>query len=191
MKTKTFLVGLCLVMLSACGPIIGGMMVASNGVKDFKVTQGNLADLTGGSRVAILGPFDKTDEAFYICRGEDAATFASAFNQVGLFSTELAMDTRFPTELQQANQLKGRTKAELQKLLGLEKEPDLIMSGIITSRDMTAAPANGVIMKASYRLEFMNPDNSQTTVIEVTTQEMFQELILETVEHLAQQINKQ
>ncbi len=110
MKTKTFWAGVCLLMLSACGPIIGGMMVASNGVKDFNVITGDLADLPMGSRVAVLGPFDKTDEAFYICRGEDAAAFASAFNQSGLFSAELAMDTRFPTELPQAGQFKGRYK---------------------------------------------------------------------------------
>lgn len=191
MKTKTFLVGLCLVMLSACGPLIGGMMVASNGVKDFNVIQGELTDLGTGSRVAVLGPFDKTEEAFYICRGEDAATFASAFNQSGLFSAELAMDTRFPNELRQAGQFKGRTKSELQNLLGLGKAPDLIMSGTITSREMTAAPANGVIMKASYRLEFLNPDNNKITVIEVATQEMFQDLVQETVEHLAQQMSGQ
>lgn len=191
MKTKTFLVGLCLITLSSCGPLIGSMMVASNGVKDFNVTQGNLTDLPTGSRVAVLGPFDKTGEAFYICRGEDAANFASAFNQSGLFSAELAMDTRFPTELPQASQFKDRTKVELQNLLGLGKAPDLIMSGTITSREMTTAPANGVIMKASYRLEFLNPDNNQTTVIEVTAQEMFQDLVLETVEHMAQQMSGQ
>jgi hypothetical protein len=189
MKTKTFWTGLCLLMLTACGPMIGGMMVSSNGIKAFQVLEGDLSDLSPGNRVAVLGPFDKTSEAFYICRGEDAAAFASAFNQTGLFMAELAIDTRFPDELPQASQFKGRTPADLQKDLGLEEAPDLIMSGTIMKREMIAAPANGVIMTATYRLEFINLGNSQTTVIEVTTKELFQDLIPETVEHLAKKIS--
>lgn len=188
MKTKAFWAGLCLLMLSACGPMIGGIMVASNGVKDFDIHQGKLTDLSTGSRIVVLGPFDKTPEAFYICRGEDAAGFTSAFNQTGLFSAELAIDTRFPDELPQARQLKGQTTAEVQKTLGLEKSPDLVMSGTILSREMVAAPAQGVIMTVAYRLEFLNLDNGRTTVIEVTTKDMFQDVIPETVEHLAKQM---
>jgi len=188
MKTKAFWAGLCLLMLSACGPMIGGIMVASNGVKDFDVLQGKLTDLPAGSRIAILGPFDKTPEAFYICRGEEAAGFTSAFNQVGLFSAELAIDTRFPDELPQARQFKGQTPTEVQKALGLEKGPDLVMSGTILRREMVAAPAQGVIMTVAYRLEFLNLGNGRTTVIEVTTKDMFQDVIPETVEHLAKQM---
>jgi hypothetical protein len=189
MKTKSFWAGICLLILSGCGPMVGGMMVASNGVKDFKVIQGNLTDLSTGSRVAVLGPFDKTPEAFYICRGEEAAAFTSAFNQSGLFAAELAIDTRFPDELPQAHQFKGRTQEELQKALGLKQTPELIMSGTILSREMVAAPANGVIMTAAYRLEFLNLSNGQTTVIEVTAKELFQDVVPKTVEHLAKQMS--
>ena len=80
MKTKAFWAGFSLLFLSACGPMIGGMMVAGNGIKDFEVVQGDSSALPLGSQVAVLGPFDKTDQAFYICRGEEAAAFASAFN---------------------------------------------------------------------------------------------------------------
>lgn len=188
MKTKTFWAGLYLLMLTACGPMIGGMMVSNNGVKDFQVLEGDLSDLSAGNRVAVLGPFDKTSEAFYICRGEDAAAFASAFNQTGLFMAELAIDTRFPDDLPQARQFKGRTQAELQKVLGLEKAPELIMSGTIMKREMVAAPANGVIMTATYRLEFLNLANSRMTVIEVTTKELFQDVVPETVAYMAKKM---
>lgn len=188
MKTKAFWAVFCLLLLSACGPLIGGMMVAGNGVKDFKVLQGNLADLSGNRHLAVLGPFDKTSEAFYICRGEEAAAFTSAFNLSGLFSAELDMDTRFPDVLPQAHQFKGRSQAELQRELGLKQTPDLIMTGTILKREMVAAPANGVIMTAAYRLEFLNLVNGQSTVIEVTTQELFQDVIPKTVEYLATQM---
>ncbi len=188
MKTKTFWAGVCLLMLTACGPMIGGMMVSSNGVKDFQVIEGDLSDLAPNKQVAVLGPFDKTSEAFYICRGEDAAAFASAFNQTGLFMAELAVDTRFPDVLPEAGQFKGRTQAELQKDLGLEKAPDLVMSGTIMKREMVAAPANGVIMTASYRLEFLNLGNGRMTVVEVTTKELFQDVVPETVAHMAKKM---
>lgn len=188
MKTKAFWAGLCLFFLSACGPMIGGVMVAGNGIKDFRVIQGDLSALAMGSQVAVMGPFDKTEQAFYICRGEEAAAFASAFNQFGLFSAELDVDTRFPEKLPEASQFKGRTASDIQQDLGLQKTPDLVMSGTILSRDMTAAPANGVIMTASYRLEFLNLANGQTTVIEISAQDMFQDVVPSAVRHLAEQM---
>jgi hypothetical protein len=190
MKTKAFWAGFCLLFLSACGPMIGGMMVAGNGIKDFKVIQGDLATLTMGSQVAVLGPFDKTDQAFYICRGEDAAAFTSAFNQLGLFSAELDVDTRFPEKLPEAAQFKGRTSSDVQQTLGLQKAPEIVMSGTILSRGMTAAPANGVIMTSRYRLEFLNLADGQTTVIEIAAQDMFQDVIPNAVKHLAEQVGR-
>lgn len=188
MKTKVFWAGLCLLFLSACGPMIGGMMVASNGIKDFKVVQGDFSALPLGSQVAVLGPFDKTDQAFYICRGEEAAAFASAFNQFGLFSAELDVDTRFPEKLPGAAQFKGRTPADAQQALGLQKAPDIIMSGTILSRKMTAAPAKGVVMTVHYRLEFVDLADDQTIVIEVSAQDMFQDVIPNTVKYLVKQM---
>jgi len=189
MKTKAFWAGFSLLFLSACGPMIGGMMVAGNGIKDFEVVQGDFTALPLGSQVAVLGPFDKTDQAFYICRGEEAAAFANAFNQFGPFSAELDVDTRFPEKLPGATQFKGRTPAEAQQTLGLEKTPDIIMSGTILSREMTAAPAKGVIMTARYRLEFLNLADGLTTVIEVSTQDMFQDVVPNTVRYLAKQLD--
>lgn len=188
MKTKAFWAVICVLMLSACGPIIGGMMVASNGIKDFKVIQGSLSDLPRGSQVVVVGPFDKTPEAFYICRGEEAAAFASAFNHTGLFSAALEVDTRFPDQMPQARQFKDRNPADIQKAYGLQQTPTLVMSGTILSREMVAAPANGVIMTVAYRLEFFNLANGRLTIIEITAKELFQEVIPESVTYLAKQL---
>jgi predicted ABC-type sugar transport system permease subunit len=56
MRTKTFwaALGLAALLLGACGPMIGGMMVAGNGVKDFRVTGGSLATLRPGAHLAIV-----------------------------------------------------------------------------------------------------------------------------------------
>ena len=188
MKTKAFWAGLSLLFLIACGPMIGGIMVAGNGIKDFKVVQGDFSALPLGSQIAVLGPFDKTNQAFYICRGEEAAAFTSAFNEFGLFSAELDVNTRFPEKLPETAQFEDRTPEEIQKTLGLKKTPDIIMSGIILSREMTAAPAKGVIMTARYHLEFLTLIDGRTTVIEVSAQDMFQDVIPNTVKHMAQKM---
>jgi len=189
MKTKALWAGVALLLLSACGPMIGGMMVASNGIKEFKVVKGQLQDLRPGSKLAVLGPFDKTQEAFYICRGEEAAAFTSAFNQTGLFAAELAIDTRFPTPLPKASDWRGRTSAAAQAELQLASTPELIMSGTILKREMVAAPAEGIIMTVAYRLEFLELASGQTTIIELTVKELFQEAIPQAVEELIRQRN--
>lgn len=188
MKNKLFCIGLYLCLLSACGPIIGGMMVASTKVEDFKVVQGDLSSLIKGSELVILGPFDKTPEAFYICRGEDAAAFASAFNESGVFSAQLKIESRFPEILPDVNQLTGQSTEAIVKALKLDKPPDIIMSGIILSREMVAAPAQGVIMTAAYRLKFLDLKSAEITVIEVRTKELFHDVIPLTVDYLGQQI---
>ena len=147
MKTKAFWAGLCLLLLSACGPIIGGMMVSSTGVQELTVVSGDLTSLEAGSRIAVLGPFDKTPEAFYICRGEEAAAFVSAFNQTGLFRADLSIGQRFPDDLPKVAGFSGQTPAAVQAALGLKDTPDLLMGGTILSREMVTAPTQGVIMK--------------------------------------------
>ncbi|MDH3997576.1 MAG: hypothetical protein OET90_01945 [Desulfuromonadales bacterium] len=185
MKTKALWVGLCLLLLTACGPMIGGMMVAGTGVKSFEVVSGDLSDLQPGQQVAVLGPFDKTDQAFYICRGEEAASFTSAFNLSKLFGAELAINERFPEELPSINQFRGQSPAQVQTALGLNKTPEILMSGTILSRDMVAAPAQGVIMTVSYRLEFLDLSNGETVTLEIEVKELFQDAVPTTVEELA------
>jgi len=189
MKTKTFWGALCLLLLTACGPMIGSNMVASNEVKDFKVVEGNLSDLQPGSRLVVLGPFDKTPQAFYICRGEDAAAFVSALNMSGLFAADLEINERFPDKLPTVDDFSGKNPAEVQKALGIQQSPDLLMSGTILSREMTAAPTKGVIMTAAYRLEFLSLKTGKKTIVEIKTQELFQNVIPVSVDYLAQKVS--
>jgi len=192
MRTKTFwaLLGLTVLLLGACGPIIGGVMVAGNGVKEFRVTSGSLATLRPGARLAVIGPFDKTAEAFYICRGEDDAYFASSFKQSGLFAAELAIPDRFPKQMPKVSDWIGKSGAEVQQALALSAAPDYLLSGTILRREMVAAPAQGVIMKVSFRLVFLELASGQTTVVEVEVQELFQDAVPAIVTELARQMGK-
>jgi len=177
-------------LLGACGPIIGGMMVAGNGVKEFRVTSGSLTTLRAGAHLAVIGPFDKTPEAFYICRGEDDAYFASSFKQQGLFAAELAIPDRFPKQYPTVSDWVGRSGAEVQQTLGLTAQPDYLMSGTILSREMVAAPAQGVIMKVAFRLVFLELASGKTTTVEVAVQELFQDAVPAIVKELGRQMGR-
>lgn len=190
MKTKAFWAGFCLLLLCGCGPIIGGMMVAGTGVKELTLVSGDYATLKAGSRIAVLGPFAKTAEGFYICRGEEAAGFASSFATSGLFQAELSVDHRFPDRLPRIGDWQGKAPVDVQAALGLDAPPDLLMSGTILKREMVAAPTQGVIMNVAYRLDFLDLHSGQKVRLEVTVKELFQEAIPAVVEELATRIKK-
>lgn len=191
MKTKAFCAIVGLLFLAACGPIIGGMMVAGTGVKEVTVIQGDLGGLRPGSQVVVLGPFDKTPEAFYICRGEEAANFAHTFNESGLFKAELSLVTRFPDQPPKANDWQGHTPAAVQSELNLDDQPEIVVGGTILKREMVAAPTQGVIMDVVYQLDFLNLTNGQMTSVQVVVKELFQDAIPETVNELSRLINAQ
>ena len=192
MRTKVFWAGLVLaaLLLGACGPIIGGMMVADNGIKEFRVTSGSLATLRPGAHLAIIGPFDKTPEAFYICRGEDDAYFASSFKQSGLFAAELAIPDRFPKQLPKAIDWRGKSAGEIQQALKLAAAPDYLMSGTILRREMVAAPAQGVIMKVAFRLDFLEVATGKTVSVEAGVQELFQNAVPAIAKELGRQMGR-
>ena len=188
MKTKAFWAGFCLLLLSGCGPIIGGMMVASTGVKDFTVVRGDLEGMRPGAKLAVLGPFATTAESFYICRGEEAANFTTEFNQLGLFQAELSMASRFPEQPIDLGVWAGRQPAEVARALSLKAVPEWLMTGTILHRQMVAAPAQGVIMHVTYRLEFLELGSGQTVILEVAVKELFQDAVPATVEDLARRL---
>ena len=190
MRTKAFwaALGLTALLLSACGPIIGGMMVSANGIKEFRVTSGSLATLRPGAHLAIVGPFDKTPEAFYICRGEDDAYFASSFKQSGLFAAELAIPDRFPKQLPKVADWRGKSAGEIQQALKLVDSPEYLMSGTILRREMVAAPAQGVIMKVAFRLDFLEVATGKTVSVEAGVQELFQNAVPAIAKELGRQM---
>ena len=188
MKAKSLLAILSLMLLVACGPIIGSGMVASNGIKGFEVTEGNLANLKAGSRVLIVAPFAKTPESFYICRGEDASVFVDAINETGVFSADFHMDERFEDNSALIASLKKSRPAEIQSKLHLKDAPQLLLTGTILYRETVAAPTKGVIMKVGYRLEFFDLNSAEKTVIEIDVKDMFQSCIRTAVKELTKRI---
>lgn len=177
MKTRLAVIALLALALSACGPIIGQVMRTTDGIKNFQVIEGALSDLKPGSRLLVFGPFARTAEAFYISRGEDAYTFADSFNEAGLFQTETYLERDYARLDQRAAALRDKTPAQLAADLELKAPPQLILFGTLVERETIIAPTRGVVMTTAYRLEFFNPSTGNSTVLEVTVKDLFEDCI--------------
>lgn len=185
MKICRWIAGLALLLVAGCGPIIGAAMVSGGGVKDLRPVIGQLNDLKPGSRVLVVGPFDRTDQAFYICRGEDASNFTTAFNTSGLFQADFYLGDRFGDLKVEQERLRHLSPQQLQQQLGLKNMPDLLVTGVILKRSTVAAPAQGVLMDVSYRLEFYDLRRQQVTSVEIRVKDLFQDCIVDAVDGLA------
>lgn len=168
---------LLMAVLSGCGLIYGQVMRSAEGVDEIKVLSGDIADLRPGSRVLVIGPFAKTRDAFYICRGEEAAFFSEQFKEKGLFHSELHVRPGFDDPQLAVTEIKGMAPEQLALRLGLGRNPELILFGTILAREMSVAPGRGVVMTVSYRLEFYNPATRQSTTVEVATRDIFADCI--------------
>lgn len=179
---------LCLLVLclASCGPILGQAMRATEGIRSFEVTEGRLGDLPTGSRLLVFGPFAKTDAAFYICRGEDAADFALALRDANLFRTELYLEQDYERLEATAQALREKTPPELQAELGLAAQPDLLLFGTILHRSMIVAPTRGVVTNVGYRLEFFDPQTRRSVTVEIAAKELFERAITEIARELAE-----
>ncbi len=189
MKNLRYLLSLLiLIVLSGCGLIYGQAMRSSEGVSKIEVISGSLSALQPGSRILVVGPFAKTREAFYICRGEEAAAFAQYFNEKGLFHSDLSVMPGFDDPSKAVATIKGMSPAQLPASFGLTTAPELLLFGTIQSREMTVSPGRGVVMSVSYRLEFYNPQSRQSTVIEVADRDIFSDCIPHIVDALMEKI---
>lgn len=158
-----------------CGPILGQFMGRGEGVKSFEVVSGQVPQLKTGASILVFGPFAKTDDAFYICRGEDAAKFSDEFIRHGLHSElYLAHGSAGRVTLAAAKKMSG---VELRTALGLTSPPDYLLSGTLTQRKMTVAPAHGVVMEEAYDLELLDLRTQATSRYRASVKDLAQETI--------------
>lgn len=173
MTRKLFFSLLMVLSLTACGPLFGKMMLSDNGITEFAVKKGSLDDLKRGESLLVYGPFEKTDDAFYICRGEDAAHFAAELKKAG-FRTELFIEHTFKNLAKTAESLRGKTPGQLRDELELDILPDKILFGTILHRRFSVAPTKGVEVNEGFRLEFFDLGTGESTVLEISDEELVQ-----------------
>lgn len=187
LKRLVLVIPLLLAMVS-CGPIIGQLMRAADGVKNFRVVSGDLASLRKGAHILVMGPFDLAPEAWEIARGDDAAFFMMEFNRAGFFNAELHMGDRYGKAAKGVAEAKAKSATQLKADYGLEAEPDLLMFATVLSRETIVAPIRGIIMEVGYRLEFYNPTTAKSTVVEITVHEQFKNCTKLAVEELTRRV---
>jgi len=175
MKRPLFAFVLLVFFLSGCGPIIGQFMGSGEGLQSFEVVSGEAPQLKAGASILVFGPFAKTDDAFYLCRGEDAAKFSDEFIRHGLRSElYLAHGSAGRVTLSEAKKMKAE---ELRTALGLTDPPDYLLSGTLTRRKMTVAPSHGVIMEEGYELDLLDLRAQTTSRYRAAVKDLAQETI--------------
>lgn len=184
MKRLLVILPLFLTLVS-CGPIIGQLMRIADGVKNFQVIQGDLAALKKGQKILVVGPFETAPDAWDIARGDDAVLFYNEFNRSGFYVAEVHMGDRYGKADKTVAEVKGKSASQLKADYQLEGEPGLVMFGTVLSRETVVAPARGIIMEVGYRLEFYNPADGKSAVVEITVHEHFKDCIKLVVEELA------
>lgn len=182
---RLWLVVPLLLSLVSCGPIIGQLMRLEDGVKNFQVTQGDLTALSKGRKILVVGPFDTAPGAWDLARGDDAVFFYNEFNRAGFYPAELHMGDRYGQVAKTIAEVKAKGAAQLKADYQLLAEPGLVMFGTVLSRETIVAPTRGIIMEVGYRLEFYNPADGKSTVVEVRVHEHFKDCIKMVVEELA------
>lgn len=185
MLKRLLLVVPLLLSLVSCGPILGQLMRMADGVKNFQVVKGDLAALKKGQKILVVGPFETAPGAWDIARGDDAVLFYNEFNLAKHYTAELHMGDRYGQAAKAMAEVKGKSAAQLKADYQLESEPGLVMFGTVLSRETIVAPTRGIIMEVGYRLEFYNPADGKSAVVEITVHEHFKNCIKLVVEELA------
>lgn len=185
MLKRLLLVVPLLLSLVSCGPILGQLMRMADGVKNFQVVKGDLAALKKGQKILVVGPFETAPGAWDIARGDDAVLFYNEFNLAKHYIAELHMGDRYGQAAKTMAEVKGKSAAQLKADYQLESEPGLVMFGTVLSRETIVAPTRGIIMEVGYRLEFYNPADGKSAVVEITVHEHFKNCIKLVVEELA------
>jgi hypothetical protein len=185
MKKLRLLTALALLLvLSACGPIYSVVSKASEGIRDFEVVEGNLSILKPQGRLLVYGPFGKTDQAYYIAKGEDAAQFAASFDRTGFQESELYLEKNFAQLEQTAQQMRAKNAARIKEDYGLQAAPDTILFGTLLERGpVTVVPFRAVFL-TTYRLEFFDVASGSSSVVEVQVKMRYEEIIPSIVEEI-------
>ncbi len=184
MKILTLL--LLFLPLTACGPIYGELNELADSV-EIKVVSGKLKELQPGGNLLVVGPFTKEKDAYYICRGEEAETFASRLNKEKLFASEFLYSDDYKTL---GDRLRKKNGQDLQAELNLSQAPDFLLLGNIRYRQMHVIPVRGVVMPVGYTLEFIDLKTGKSTIVAIDVTDEIAKCIDAAVVELAKKLRE-
>lgn len=190
MNAKRLPMLLVALLLTACGPMFGQMMKVNEGIKEFEVRSGRLESLRAGKNLLIFAPFEKTDQAFFICKGELEAQFAVELNKSGLFKAEEYFERNAKQVRTLREAFREKSPEQLRAEFGLDILPDTILFGTLAARETSVAPSRGVIMEESYRLEFFDVSSRTSTVIEVSVRDLAEQSVPAVVKEISRRLGR-
>jgi hypothetical protein len=173
---------------AACGPILGLLSKTTEGTS-ARTVDGDPAAIRAGARLAILSPFPKTKDGFYIVKGEDERRFAEEFNRLGFFRAEAGSGSA-PVDADGAKALASKSPSEIKTALGLASEPDVLLTGTLLSRKTYVAPLRGVVMAVSWRLVFTDLRSGRSWTVDAESKELAEETIPRVVERIGARIGR-
>lgn len=187
MKTWKWMVPVVL-LLSACGPLAGQLMKIPEGIERFAVREGQLQDLQLGGALLVSAPFIKTEQAYFICKGEIEEQFAAELTKAGLFHGESYLERRPAQVAATVAALRNASGEELQQKLQLQTPPQTILFGTLLEREATVAPMRGVVMEERYLLEFYNVAGKRSVKIEVAVRDLAERSIPAVIAELQREL---
>lgn len=178
MKTHRFaaivLLGL---VLTGCGAVLGQIMGATTGVKDFRVVQGDVREFGAVKTVLVFAPFEKAEGAWAICRGEDEALLAQGLAKEGMYQAEYYLERDLDAPAATLKTLQSETPERIRESLKLKAAPEAILSGVLLARDETVAPTVGVIQDLRLRLDLRTLATGKTSSVEIAVRALHRDLL--------------
>lgn len=184
------LIGLLLItlLLTACGPIFGQLMKLSEGIKSFAVREGQLSTIKTGGTLLVFAPFAKSDDAFFICKGETEYAFSAEFLRTGLFQSEYYLERQPQQVAATSSWLREASAGDIRGKLQLQSAPQTILFGTLLKRETTVAPMRGVVMDEFYRLEFYDVAAKRSVIVELAVRELAEKTVATAVAELHRQL---
>ena len=175
-------------LISSCGLIYGQWTKTGDGIKSFAVIQGDLASLKVGGDLLVYAPFAKTDQAFYVARGDEASSFAISLEGSGLFRTEFLFERDLDDVEKTAKKLRSMTADEVQGFAGMQHTPRMVLFGTLLKREGSVAPSRGVLMDTTYKLEFFEIATRKGTIIEIQVRDLAESCVNTVVKDLLERL---
>lgn len=172
-------------LLTACGPIIGQLMRMSEGV-EVKNVSGSLPRMKEGATVLVYGPFAKTQEAYFVARGEETDRFAEELVRHGLRSEGYVAPHNEKTL--SLDVLRTMTPEGLRDTLKLAVAPDYLLTGTLLRRSSTVAPTRGIVMDEAYALDLLDLRSGGTSRLEIAVRGLAQDNISDITTELVRKV---
>ncbi|MBU0674932.1 MAG: hypothetical protein KJ950_09845 [Proteobacteria bacterium] len=151
--------------ITGCGPLVGQLMKLTEGVREIKIVDGDPLVFKKGVTILVV-PFSAGGK-YPVYGDSDAAAFQRALSGSGYATATLWPGNGGEDAGAAIAEIRSMPANELPPVGGLGENPDLVLFGTVLTRDIMIAPMRGRIMRVRYRLEFFEPVDKYSLIVEI------------------------